>query len=149
MQRMTKLWSNQSGFQWVGPQPIKGIRRPNLLVDIQSYGDSQWAVTSCLWPVTDWKSCGVNKSCASDIRQCLNMPTLYTIYWTHRYRLQRLYITITIIVTIYKSIETIYYIYTNIWTEIFTLSITWTQLITPSWKIRSAVLNKHSFNSRL
>jgi hypothetical protein len=28
MQRPMQLWSNQSGFQWVGPEPIKGIHRP-------------------------------------------------------------------------------------------------------------------------
>jgi hypothetical protein len=29
MQRMTQLWSDQSGFQWVCPEPMKGMHRPN------------------------------------------------------------------------------------------------------------------------
>jgi hypothetical protein len=29
MQRMTQLWSDQSGFQWVGPEPIKGMHKPS------------------------------------------------------------------------------------------------------------------------
>jgi hypothetical protein len=42
MQRMTQLWSNQSGFQWVGPEPIKRMHRPNL----ESLSQQQWVSES-------------------------------------------------------------------------------------------------------
>jgi hypothetical protein len=38
MQRMTQLRSDQSGFQWVGPEPIKGMHKPNLK---ESQSDTQ------------------------------------------------------------------------------------------------------------
>jgi hypothetical protein len=45
MQRMTQLWSDQSGFQWVGPEPIRGTHRPNqktLVQHSQQSAVSQW-----------------------------------------------------------------------------------------------------------
>jgi hypothetical protein len=69
MQRMTQLWSNQNGFQWVGPEPTKGIHRPSL-------PEVQWAVISYLWPVTYCKSCGVNKGF------CVSLTTTSTQCYT-------------------------------------------------------------------